>query len=343
MPAATVAEKYLIVMEPTAKNEKVALLSFVAAVLVVLIHVGLNAELGSWRWWIWQMCSNGICRWAVPFFFAVSGYFLTAHIGEKDWWRQAVAKRAKSLMIPYFIWNFIGVGYGIALCIGANMLAHRPLTTNFLEGWHRLQWLGIHPTEGAYVGTLWFVITLFLFVLASPVIEYGVRKLKWGFPLLLLGLSYCGIPPLPFNFNPGWMMYFAAGIAARRYPIKVGRWCAALIPVALAWIAADKWWMLSVGSTVFDSTPRPAIIMLLTGIWAIAPTVRLPKLLGGAAFPLYLMHIFVIQGYAAAFPARTTLLMWIVTWFSTVIICIALAIALRRIAPKLSAVLFGGR
>lgn len=211
-------------MIDSSRNQKVVNASFMGALCVVLIHVGVAAPMGSSSWWVYQLTANGFCRWAVPFFFVAAGYFLAAHVGEIGWWRTAVRRRLRTLLVPFLLWNFLFAAYGVALTIVANQLAGRDLTANLLRGWDILMYFGIHPLRGGCYGVLWFIETLFLFVLISPILVWLIRRFGWFVPFVLLGLSYVGLPPFPHNFNPGWMMYFAAGIAARLYPICICRY-----------------------------------------------------------------------------------------------------------------------
>ena len=72
-----------IVMTGNTYNEKIAAVSFLGALSVVLIHINVAAPMGTFSWWVYQLTANGFCRWAVPFFFAVSGYFLAARVDDK--------------------------------------------------------------------------------------------------------------------------------------------------------------------------------------------------------------------------------------------------------------------
>ena len=67
-----------------ASSLKLSRLSFVATIMVVFLHSYDNALAtsrdGSFAWWLQEFVSQGICRVAVPYFFAVFGFMLF-----KDW------------------------------------------------------------------------------------------------------------------------------------------------------------------------------------------------------------------------------------------------------------------
>ena len=51
---------------------------------------------------------------AVPFFFFISGFFLSGHVHEDGWVRRELRKRMKTLVVPYFIWVVIAVLFSFA-------------------------------------------------------------------------------------------------------------------------------------------------------------------------------------------------------------------------------------
>lgn len=326
-------------------NNKIATLSFLGALCVVLIHIGVKAPEGSFSWWVYQLTANGFCRWAVPFFFAAAGYFLAAHVDEPGWWKNAIRKRVRTLLIPFLIWNVLYSIYGLSLTIIANIMAGRELTANMLTGWDVLMYFGIHPLKGGNYGVLWFVETLFLFVIFSPVLVASIRRSGWLVPIALFGLSYAGLPSMPHNFNPGWMMYFAAGIAARFRPVYIGKYFGGGVILGMIWIYLHKKYMLDnaiVGH--WASTPLTAVIMVVIGVWALMPSsISLPRALLSATFPIYLLHCFFIKACVCAIPPIHVFMWQIVEWIAVVVACAMASILIRRFVPRLAGLAFGGR
>lgn len=87
--------------------QRMANMALVCVCIVALSHVGYDTDVGSAGWWFVRMTRCGICCLAVPFFFVVSGYFLSRHFGEPGWWRKETAKRLMSLAVPYLVWGAI--------------------------------------------------------------------------------------------------------------------------------------------------------------------------------------------------------------------------------------------
>lgn len=95
-------------------SNKMANASFVAASLVVFIHISIHLENGNLTWWFYQVVESGIARISVPFFFLASGYWLAGKFNEHGWWINECKKRIKSLILPYFIWSCL---YGLYSCL----------------------------------------------------------------------------------------------------------------------------------------------------------------------------------------------------------------------------------
>lgn len=326
-------------------DQKIVNASFLGALSVVLIHIGVDAPDGSLSWWFYQMTANGFCRWAVPFFFATTGYFLAAHIDEHGWWLTAVRKRVRTLLMPFILWNLLYAIYGILLTVVANHLAGRVWSANLRTGWDVLMYFGLHPLKGGGYGVLWFVETLFLFVIVSPLLVWLIRRLRWFVPLLLCGLCYAGLPGLPHNFNAGWMMYFAAGIAARISPVHLRRYWGGAIVIGMIWIWHHKAFMLSNGITDrWDSTPLLAVVMVLIGVWALVPRrLWLPRFMTSATFAIYVMHCIVLGVVGFVLPPVTNTVFQILRWMIAIAVCIGATWCLRRYLPKTASVLLGGR
>lgn len=139
-------------------NYKISYLGWICACLVVMIHVPIPAERYSSGWLLSEILSYGVCLIAVPFFFIVSGFFLGRHIGEKGWWLKEVKKRITSLLIPFFIFNFL---YWL-------------IFDHNIEGLSLIGLLKViigTPFGYPTLGPLWYVRSLFLYVVLSIILS----------------------------------------------------------------------------------------------------------------------------------------------------------------------------
>ena len=110
----------------TELSNKIANMGIVCAFLVICIHATSAEDANWWNWLI----ARGIGKIAVPFFFVAAGFFLAGHVGEDGWWKAAVMKRMRTLIVPLLLWNFIMYAVTNAMAVGANLSHGRALLTN---------------------------------------------------------------------------------------------------------------------------------------------------------------------------------------------------------------------
>ena len=171
---------------------------------------------------------------AVPFFFFTTGYFFFYKVRQWNiqYYKKKIEKRLKTLLIPYLLWNFLGLGLIIlSKCLGI-WIFNNPENglTSYLTDiklwkvvWNFTTWnesavnlLG-WPTKmyGPFLLPLWFLRDLIVisFVL-TPIIYYGIKYLK-GSWVLLLGIAYlfkiCTLPGINITgiFFFSWGAYLS--------------------------------------------------------------------------------------------------------------------------------------
>jgi len=210
-------------------SERFAAMSLFCACLIVFFHATPAPDKGSFNWWFFHIFGReGICCIAVPYFFACSGYFLAGHYGDEKWWLNEVVKRIKSLVVPFYIWMAVGIVFGIIVSHVKQQFLHIEVSDAFLSlpHWEKLVlYSGLHPFRD--IGVLWYVRTLFLFVLASPVIFFFLRwPLSTACGLFGAHLATCylfSVSDLDIYFlldrffSVRGVLYFFIGAALRTY------------------------------------------------------------------------------------------------------------------------------
>jgi len=181
-------------------NHRFANFGFIAAMLVVLLHVAIVHPM-----------VRGFCGIAVPFFFFASGWFLSAHCDENEWWKRALKQRVRTLLIPFLCFNGMcwltmkGWSRGWSI---ENMLAPFGLSLRITE-----------------YNVLWFLRSLMLLVFVSPVLVAVLRK-KW-FGAVFLASSFVMLNILTgevwcFVFSFTGLFYFSAGMFSRIHNLQHG-------------------------------------------------------------------------------------------------------------------------
>ena len=349
-------------------SHKLANMGFVCACLVVALHVLVLGSPEFIVWWLRPFIADGICDVGVPFFFFASAYFLAGHIHEPGWWHHETKKRVKTLLIPYFAWGALFVLLVLPLILTANKLAGVPWSRNIplsLSEW--LATFGIPPFASVpYLPVLWFVRTLFIFVLCAPLLTYPLRYSKtlgctW---LLLLFVAQGFLPShsasglenalLDSWFSLKGLFYFSLGLFLRTQgsTLSVPKWIGTIAPILGLAAFLLHFWAIDngMGSIWFANTKWIAIPAALIALWTFVPSKPWPRWLTNSAFPIYLMHWTVTSYFDIFFkhlPMRDAIMgviptYWVLTAF-TVGICLLATLLIRKLVPRIAACLFGGR
>jgi peptidoglycan/LPS O-acetylase OafA/YrhL len=176
-------------------SNKLRNLSFLLMILVAFIH-GYNVNLkfsdgeyfrpALWLQFLEGFVSDGICRVAVPMFFAISGYLATQSLKGKFnvevYWR-ILRKRFSSLLIPYLSVSAIGIATVFILQL---IPFSRPFFNNFnLKTTTLGKWIWIWLVSPVPY-QLWFLRFLCIYFLQFPIIYYLAKYLKLIYILALV-------------------------------------------------------------------------------------------------------------------------------------------------------------
>ena len=153
---------------------KKTILSFLAIVFVVIIHNSATSQytltedfFSNTANYIHNFCAYGFGSIAVPVFFLIAGISLFRNY-KSSMYTQKIRSRIKTLLIPYLIWNTIGLLFCI-LCTYtplANYIASRelfePTLPNILSGIFLYK----------YNYPFWFLFELIIFVIFTPLFDF---------------------------------------------------------------------------------------------------------------------------------------------------------------------------
>ena len=307
-----------------------------------------------------------MCCIAVPYFFACSGYFLAGHYGDGQWWLNEVVKRIKSLLVPFYIWMAVGIVFGITVSYVKQRFFHVEVSDAFLSlpHWEKLVlYLGLHPFRD--IGVLWYVRTLFLFVLFSPVIFFFLRwPLATACGLFGIHLATCYM----FGFCDLDMyclldrfasvrggLYFFIGAVLRvccsadvlKLPFRTGVLC---FSFGMMLLVVKNWLQFSSVVGCDRVVEAISVPFLISGIWGTFSIPRCLLVYSGCAFPIFLMHNIFLSCISMALMAvglRDSMALQIpIAMFRAgcaVVGAIGITFVIKRFMPRLGLILFGGR
>ena len=163
-------------------SEKIKVMSFLCIILVVWIHTyylegtGYTSSMFLMNFW-----GCGVCLYAVPTFYAISGYLFFMGTKEKD--VKAIfskqKKRVRTLLIPYILTNLLSVlFYFILKNVGTIVPAiDASLNFNLLDkgGDAFLDKMCYWFWNGPIAFQMWFVRDLMILVAFAPVIFYLLK------------------------------------------------------------------------------------------------------------------------------------------------------------------------
>lgn len=345
-------------------------LRFPLALLVVFIH-SYNSV---WRTAahtqvepLGTLLSRIVPTFAVPLFFAISGYLFFLGIHSSFSWHTYVGKlhrRSYSLLVPYLVWNFIAFGLYALKDMAAGQALQHPLSFNLLWGSASLgtattNALGWHVATGTapVQEPLWFVRDLMVVCIASPLIYGLMRHLRWVGLLIVGIIYYAGLWPNlgGFTFTSVWFFSLGAWFSiSGRQVVQTAHGvlkpCATLLlPLLLALMlfrsSGNGWWLLLQQLYVL------AAMVVSISIADFIVQQRQPNnWLSNSSFFVYASHTIVML------PVSNALAQWALlksAWWQnvafllcpllTIAICLFAYFILTRYMPRLAWLLTGKR
>ena len=197
-------------------SSKLRNISFLLMILVAYIH-GYNENLrfsdsGNFQavWWLSfteRFISDGICRIAVPLFFAISGFLAMESMGEFSFHKfgMMLRSRFRSLLLPYLLVSLLG----ILFVIGLQLI---PWAKPFFNNYdiHKLSyrnWIFVWLCNPIPF-QLWFIRILIGYFLFFPVIYFMLRHFR---PFILLLPLYIWVSPIFIGITAIWSQTFSLG------------------------------------------------------------------------------------------------------------------------------------
>jgi fucose 4-O-acetylase-like acetyltransferase len=358
-------------------SKKFRFYSFVSMVLLVFVHGynlqnrymqpwTLTGELLTINSFTQYFLANGIFRFRIPLLFIISGYLFAFHDNQLHW--QRIRKRAKTLLLPYFIWSIIGLAIAV-LFTQWNQTREvvyqthlQPSNEPFGE-YELTDWLKaiISPTSFQ----LWFLRCLFMYNLLYPLLLKGVLKIP---TLLFTVFTFFWITTFGITLFEGeGLLFFTLGVWLCKHQKNIQsppRWLnlpvftgAFLIVATIKTCLAFSVNEMNVGyfllmSLLHKTTIFSGLLVVWFGCDSVVKSLMDKKWfvhMSAFAFIIYALHVPIItylidptfhllNGFA-----HYRLVTFIFLPLIIIAFCIATGYLLRKTLPQAYAVLTGGR
>lgn len=293
-----------------------------------------------------QYLLGGICgKLSVPIFLLISGYLFFregSYELTKELWISKFKKRISSLLVPYLLWNFIGyIIYAIKVGF------------DFVDFFHSFWVIDIPGRSGSSPidGPLWYVRNLMIMVVISPVIAYMIKYTKWYLILIMTILWIIQIPP--FNKGIGIAFYFfSLGGYLRMFDYHVEnlqRYAKYLILAFLIYVIYA--FLMQSNSNCWDF--QFGIILGIGAIFSLTMhfikcsngNCKFTQILSETSFFIYCLHDLLLQFLKPFFSEilGTGDFAYISLIVVDIALCLGFFYVLKRISPKVTSLLMGGR
>ena len=282
--------------------KKRRLVYFLMALLVIFVHNSAVEQYSSLSGDLWmdiaELMKNffayGIGSVAVPMFFIISGMTFFRDYEPKKY-GQKMKSRIKTLVIPYLVWNVLGMVF-VILCTYTpirNIVSSREMFSfslqNILEGIFLYK----------YNYTFWFMFELIIFVLVTPIFDIITRN-KWiGWAATLASLP---LVMVNMQVNLGFVTFYLIGCMLGRHYLplmakKLSQSQSSVGLIGVILLTTIK--MLSIYGVIIlpEVIQQIILILLCAGVWMMADMIvdRIkPRKIMDETFLIYAIHPYLI-------------------------------------------------
>ncbi len=305
--------------------------------------------------------SNGLCRFAVPMFFVISGFlFFFKYENSIKGYKRKITKRCFSILTPYLLWTFISAITILVLTYfnstaNLDIVKEHPVTNtvDFLYSF-------VNPPAFQ----LWYLQQLIIFTVIAPLIYLLIKYTKG---IILIPFCILWLLDLNFIINSQALFFYSAGAAiaifdkSKNLTIYNNRQNAVVF--SLFWILLSALFTVMAASAPkgFAFTAIMTVICKinevvgLIAMWLIFDYIvkriankKILLLMTGHLFFIYALHepLLHIAYQTALFDLESGfghIILFICLPISVIAFCIIVSMAVRKISKPIHKLLTGGR
>lgn len=338
-------------------SKKITIIQFFCSIMVVMIHSYnlnqyFNLEADSLQYkiisFVENFISNGVARVAVPLFFIISAFlfFNGVHYTFR-WFLTKYQKRIKSLLIPYMIWNIIGLLIYLIPYFIPSLRTFIPRYIDNITYKNIINGIFFYK----YNFTFWFINNLIILIIFSPFIYLLLKNNILGKLFILLSLFTFILDYQIILIQPQSLCFFLIGSYLAIHKININN---IKINKITSYLLLLVWFCL-ITISIITYNPFLQKISILLGILAVwfvydflNNKITIRKYMN-YTFMIYAIHTFlleVVKKTIIFFLGKTPIFSLINYFFApiiTITLIIFLSIFFKKTSPKVYNILTGLR
>lgn len=309
-------------------------------------------------------------------------FFINFRKWSNAGYKSKLKSRTKTLFIPYLIWNVVTFLLSIVVLIFGSIFYNWPIENIIsvikFNSWHifydihewgteRVNWLGQNlRSTGPYDLPLWFLRDLIIVTVLTPIIYYMVRKFKIYFIVFLFMTYISRVWTLVPGFGITSIFFFSLGAYFALNNINivqfVHKYRIFIIPIFLILFCYNVYYdgtFTFVGQNIYPLFICFGILFAfyIASLCALRFNIKPNKFLVSNCFFIYALHGAPLPIIGTVLEASKTLvsmcipfessigelLIYLITPFITITICILVLKMMYLISPKIALLFSGNR
>ena len=340
--------------------KKKTILSFIAVIFIVIIHNSATNQYTLAPDFFTQT-TNGLHTFfayiigsvAVPFFFFVSGIAFFRNYQQNLYFKK-LQSRVKTILIPYLIWNIIGLLFAI-------IYTYTPLSS-YISGRELFDPSVKNIFEGIFLYKynfqFWFLYDLIIYILLTPVIYLCINHKLIGIVTCIFTLFLPLITPSFLGVDSNFTVFYIIGCFAGKHLLSLVT-KPSTKSIRLTSLVLTIFLLVIKTLSVYNIISLPVIVSQILLLLLLISTyfstdlfitkIKTSPRFTKEFFPLYTLHTYfiaIIIKLIYLINSNSSIMLFLNEISSTVItICIIVTISqlLHQKLPKIHAILFGSR
>ncbi len=257
------SELYTGMVEPAREADSrlstaIAIARLIGIMGIVYVHAwtGRTAEelaavAFSWQAVLRTVLGEVFGRSAVPLLGMISGW-LVVSTATRQGYAAFVLGKARTILLPMVLWNAIAIVLVGAAATFGDLKAPTPTSI----GWTLNELVPLVQANDVNV-QMPFLRDLFVCMMLAPVLVRASTAWLALVASIVVVWSVSGVH-VPLLLRPQILLFFTAGIAARRFGVaeRVAGWPVALCALPFVALIAPRLWTALLGNAFFDAHPH---------------------------------------------------------------------------------------